>query len=81
MISSSFIFPFSGKWAIALYSIPSMVLITVNVFSSLIHNKGYLPAYHMNKQNRITVLLDGSVADDEIKDLIRLSYEIIEKKK
>ena len=51
------------------------------LIGSLIHNKGYLPAYHMNKQNWITVLLDGSVPDDEIKDLIHLSYEIIEKKK
>ena len=48
---------------------------------SLIHNKGYLPAYHMNKNTWITVLLDGSVDDSEIKDLICLSYEMIEKRK
>jgi predicted DNA-binding protein (MmcQ/YjbR family) len=43
-------------------------------------NKGYFPAYHMNKKSWLTVLLDGSVNDDELKDLIHLSYEIIEKK-
>ena len=48
---------------------------------SLIHNKGYLLAYHMNKNTWITVLLDGSVDDSEIKDLICLSYEMIEKRK
>ncbi len=51
------------------------------LIGSLLHNKGYLPAYHMSKKGWITVLLEGSVADDELKDLIHLSYEIIEKKK
>jgi predicted DNA-binding protein (MmcQ/YjbR family) len=35
----------------------------------------------MNKNMWITVLLDGSVNDSEIKDLICLSYEMIEKRK
>jgi len=35
----------------------------------------------MNKKSWLTVLLDGSVSDGELKDLIHLSYEIIEKKK
>jgi predicted DNA-binding protein (MmcQ/YjbR family) len=51
------------------------------LIGSLLHNTGYLPAYHMSKKNWITVLLDGSVDDGELKDLIRLSYEIIDKKK
>ena len=48
---------------------------------SLLHNKGYLPAYHMNKKSWITVLLDGTVSDEDLKNLIYLSYEIIKKKK
>ena len=51
------------------------------LIGSLLRNKGYLPAYHMSKKSWITVLLDGSVSDEELKDLICLSYEIIEKKK
>lgn len=51
------------------------------LIGSLLHNKGYLPAYHMNKKSWITVLLDGSVSDDELKDLIHFSHEIIDKKK
>ena len=49
------------------------------LIGSLLHNKGYLPAYHMSRKSWITVLLDGSVSDEELKDLICLSYEIIEK--
>ena len=51
------------------------------LIGSLLRNKGYLPAYHMSKKNWITVLLDGSVSENELKDLIYLSYEIIENKK
>ena len=38
--------------------------------------KGFRPAYHMNKNHWITVILDGSVKGDEISNLIELSYEI-----
>ena len=50
------------------------------LIGSLINNKGYLPAYHMSKKSWLTVLLDGSVNDGELKDLIHLSYNIIEEK-
>ena len=51
------------------------------LMGSLLHNKGYFPAYHMSKKSWITVLLDGSVNSEEVKELICLSYEIIERKK
>lgn len=51
------------------------------LIGSLLRSKGYLPAYHMSKKSWLTVLLDGSVPDEELKDLIHFSYEIIEKKK
>ncbi len=51
------------------------------MIGSLLNNKGYLPAYHMNKSTRITVLLDGSEHKDEIFNLIDLSYEMTQKKK
>lgn len=38
--------------------------------------KGVYPAYHMNKQNWITVALDNSADDDLIKMLIDMSYEL-----
>ncbi len=47
------------------------------LIGSLRLSKGYLPTYHMSKDKWISVLLDGTVADNEIKDLIHLSYELI----
>lgn len=50
------------------------------IIGSLLRNSGYFPAYHMNKQNWITVLLDGTVPFEEIRGLIDLSYELTKKK-
>lgn len=46
------------------------------LIGTLINGRGYLPAYHMNKEHWITVLLDGSVPENEIYDLIDLSYSL-----
>ncbi len=40
----------------------------------LIRQDGILPAYHMNKQHWVTVLLDGTVPEEQICDLIDDSY-------
>lgn len=37
---------------------------------------GIFPAYHMNKSKWITVTLDGSVSDEEIKMLLDISFEL-----
>lgn len=42
---------------------------------------GFFPAYHMNKESWISILLKESKSDDEIKNLIALSYELTETKK
>lgn len=47
---------------------------------SLLKNKGYLPAYHMNKEHWITILLDGSFSRDEVFDLLSLSFHLTSKK-
>ncbi len=44
--------------------------------ASLRAQEGFHPAYHMNKDKWLTVRLDGSVPDEEIKDLIDLSYAL-----
>ena len=41
---------------------------------SLISKTGYYKAYHMNKKNWITIILDDSISDDEIIKLIDESY-------
>lgn len=42
---------------------------------------GYFPAYHMNKENWISIALDGSVPADEIKSLVSMSYDLTAGKK
>lgn len=38
-----------------------------------------LPGYHLNKKHWNTVICSGQLSDDEIKDLARLSYELVAK--
>ena len=33
--------------------------------------------YHLNKKHWITIILTGQLSDDEIRDLIRHSYELV----
>lgn len=47
---------------------------------SLIKDGGVFPAYHMNKEKWISVLLDGSVDADKIRWLTGLSFELTAKK-
>lgn len=37
-----------------------------------------IPGYHLNKKHWITVVLTGQLAWEEIKDLIRLSYNLVQ---
>ena len=39
--------------------------------------KGILPAYHMNKNNWITIILDDSLTDATIFELVKKSYLLI----
>ena len=40
---------------------------------------GILPGYHMNKDNWITILLDGSAEDGLMKELLELSFDLTNK--
>lgn len=44
------------------------------LISLLLEEKGFFPAYHMNKKNWITAALDGSADDEKIKMLLDMSY-------
>lgn len=46
------------------------------LIGSLRNREEYFPAYHMNKENWLSILLDGAVPRDEIQKLITLSYEL-----
>lgn len=39
-------------------------------------NKGFYPAYHMNKENWITAALDGSASEENIKFFLDISFEL-----
>lgn len=47
----------------------------------LLHDEGFLPAYHMSKEYWISVLLDGTVPFEEISGLIDISYDVTASKK
>lgn len=49
------------------------------LIGSLRSKQGYFPAYHMNKEKWISIALDGSVPDDEIKNLLDMSYKLTRK--
>lgn len=42
--------------------------------SLLVDEEGFLPAYHFNKKNWTTILLDGSCSDIRIEELIETSF-------
>ncbi|MBO4877143.1 MAG: MmcQ/YjbR family DNA-binding protein [Ruminococcus sp.] len=43
---------------------------------SLIKKEGYFPGYHMNKQAWISILLDGTVPEEEVISAIDISYTL-----
>lgn len=48
------------------------------MIGSLRKEKGILPAYHMNKEHWLTLLLDNSLEIDTILELLNLSFELTE---
>ena len=45
-----------------------------NQIKKLLKKKGFYPAYHMNKKNWITIILNDTIEDDYIMKLIEKSY-------
>lgn len=46
------------------------------MIGSLRMQSGFYPAYHMNKDKWISIMLDRPEADEIVKDLLSLSYEL-----
>ena len=40
----------------------------------LLNNKGFYPAYHMNKKNWLSIILDNTLEDDYVMELIDDSF-------
>ena len=49
--------------------------------ASLQGGSGIFPAYHMNKENWLTVALDGSAPDDILRALLDMSYDLTRPKR
>lgn len=68
----------SGKTAV---SVINLKIDDVILHDTIIRENGIMPAYHMNKQNWITVLLDGTVPADRICALLDISYNATSSKR
>lgn len=80
----------SGKWYALIVDIPGNkvgldsdeIIDIMNVkcnpdmIVTLSAQKGFARAWHMNKQHWLTILLNGTAADEEIYNLLDLSYEL-----
>jgi len=51
-----------------------------NNLEKLLPKKGFYKAYHMNKKNWITMILDDTIKDEDIKKQIDESYNLVNKK-
>ena len=51
------------------------------MIGSLLATKGFLPAYHMNKDHWISIILDGCASDGQIIPLLELSYDSVAPKR
>ncbi len=49
------------------------------IWQLLDEEKGFYPAYHMNKKHWISILLDDSIELDRIKQLLEMSYDLVNK--
>ena len=87
--------PGSGKWFALIMDLPRGrlglsgfgTLDVVNLkcdpvlVASLQGESGIFPAYHMNKENWLTVALDGSAPDDILRALLDMSYDLTRPKR
>ncbi|MWN05695.1 MmcQ/YjbR family DNA-binding protein [Gilliamella sp. Pas-s95] len=46
------------------------------LISIIKNSSGLLPAYHMNKNHWITIMLDGSISFEQITNLLNYSYDL-----
>lgn len=83
----------SNKWFAAILNVDKSKVINnesgeieiINVkvddlVNDYLKEKGIAPAYHMSKKSWITIILDDTLKDGKIMELIDISYEIVNKK-
>ena len=48
------------------------------LITELLKHEGFRPAYHMDKEKWVSIVLDGSVPNDKIESLVQSSYALTE---
>ena len=46
------------------------------LMGSYLGQPGILPGYHMNKNHWLTILLDGTAKEEQVKELLEISYDL-----
>lgn len=54
-----------------------IINIKLDNVSEYLNKRGIYPAYHMNKKSWVSISLDDTLSDNEIIDLINISYDLI----
>jgi predicted DNA-binding protein (MmcQ/YjbR family) len=70
----AFIYERHGKLCVNLKCEPNEAYILRQIYNDVI------PAYHMNKENWNTVIINGDVPKEALIDMIRRSYDLIKPK-
>lgn len=60
----------AGRIDILNVKLDSRVVATLRV------REGFMPAWYMNQNSWVTILLDGSVADEEIREYLDMAYAL-----
>ena len=45
--------------------------------SAILSQKGYYPAFHMNKKCWVSIILEDALSDEEIQNRIRFGFETV----
>ena len=69
----AFLYEYKGRLQVNVKCLPAMAELWREGFESV------LPAYHMNKKHWNTVILDGSVPEDAVRQMIEESFELVNK--
>ena len=64
----------SNPLRISVKSDPNLATLLRDKYESIV------PGYHLNKKHWITIIVTGQLEDDEIRDLIRLTFELVNNK-
>ena len=53
------------------------VKVDSGIIEDILSQKGYYPAFHMNKKCWVSIILEDALSDEEIQNRIRFSFETV----